>query len=103
MIFFYFVLTHIETVIQNFNIVHFTTLNIIETNKIYIDNKNFINSIPYKPKNYFDEHYKLYKSHYDKFYITDIGLTYLYENEISRPITYNKNFTSFSEDLLYTN
>lgn len=100
--FYYFVNTHLITVIQNFNIVHFTTLSIKESKKIIKSNNIIINTIPNKPKNYFNEYYKLNKSHYDKFYITDIGLTYLYEDNISKPITYNKNYTSFSEDLLYT-
>ena len=99
--FYYFVLTHLITVIQNFNIVHFTTLSIKESKNFKINNI-IINSIPNKPINYFNQYYKLNKSHYDKFYITDISLTYLYEDNILRPITYNKNYTSFSEDLLYT-
>lgn len=104
--FFYFVLTHLDTVIKNFNIVHFTTLNIDNINGTikfnYKNNILNIKTVPNKPNCYFDEQFKLYKQHYDKFYITDIGLTYLYENNIIRPITYNKNYTSFSEDLLYT-
>ena len=99
--FYYFVLTHLITVIQNFNIVHFTALSIKKSKKYKLNN-TIINSIPNKPINYFNEYYKVNKSHYDKFYITDISLTYLYEYNISRPITYNKNYTSFSEDLLYT-
>lgn len=90
--FYYFLLTHLITVIHNFDIVHFTTLSIKENNKnINIHNK-IIKSVPNKPINYFNEYYKLNKSHYDKFYITDIGLTYLYESDISKPITYNKNY-----------
>ena len=101
--FYFFLLTHLLTVIQNFNIVHFTTLSIKQThNKIIYNNKK-INTIPNKPINYFDEYYKLNKMHYDKFYITDISLTFIHSGKISRPITYNKNYTSFSEDLLYTN
>ena len=104
--FFYFILTHLDTVIKNFNIVHFTTLNIQNIKKnISFDFRDIstnINTIPNKPNSYFDAQFKLYKQHYDKFYITDIGLTYLYQNNISKPITYNKNYTSFSEDLLYT-
>ncbi len=105
--FFYFVLTHLDTVIHNFNIVHFTALsikNIAKPININYDNSELkINSIPYKPNSYYDDFdAKLYKQHYDKFYITDIGLTYLYQNDISKPITYNKNYTSFSEDLLYS-
>lgn len=102
--FYHFITTHLLTVIQKFNIVHFTALSITKSSKKIkiIDKKIKINTIPNKPKNYFKEYYKLYKGHYDKFYITDIGLTYLYQNKLSRPITYNKNYTSFSEDLLYT-
>lgn len=102
--FFYFVLTHLQTVINNFNIVHFTTLGIKNINKPittnYNNNNIEINSFPYKPNAY--EFNKLFKQHYDKFYITDIRLTYLYQNDISKPITYSKNYTSFSEDLLYS-
>lgn len=104
--FFYFIITHLDTVIENFNIVHFTTLNIQNIKKnisFNLGNNSIkINTIPNKPNSYFDEQFKLYKQHYDKFYITDIGLTYIYQSNTSKPITYNKNYTSFSEDLLYT-
>lgn len=102
----FFVLVHIDIVMKNFNIIHFTTLSLTNSSKEIKLNYNGKNlktkSIPYKPTNYYNEYFKINKLHYDKFYITDIGLTYLYENSISRPITYNKNYTSFSEDLLYT-
>lgn len=110
--FYYFFIVHISTVINNFEILHFTALNFIPADenkqiKFSFDNKEYVlNSYPNKPKSYFDNELNKYinlpKSHYDKFYITDILLSKIIKENISRPITYNKNFTSFSEDLLYT-
>lgn len=116
--FYYFVITHIDTVVENFNIVNFTPLSIhnYKNNKLLYNNKKYVYSgfpniktkiTQFKPKNKItgDSIYtNLTKGHYDKYYIVDISLTYLkYDSENKKiPITYNKNYTSFNEDIIYT-
>lgn len=97
--FYYFIIPHIENVLNNFDILHFTALCFNNNQiKILYENKEIsLISTPKKINNTF-----INKEHYDKLYITDISLTYLLVNNILKPVTYNKNYTSFSEDLIYT-
>lgn len=115
--FYYFLLLHIDSIVNNFNIINFTALNIhpYDNNTLLSDDKYYkysglpnVNSkiTQIKPKNkinYNDVYTNLTKGHYDKCYIVDLTLTYIYLNHKKIPITYNKNYTSFGEDLLYTN
>ena len=113
--FYYFILLHIERYVQGQRIMHFTCLSIDKTityevkyNNKWINYRGFPNIntkiTQFKPKNQYRNNllYPLSYGHYDKFYITDISLTKLNYKDKSHPITYNKNFTSFNEDILYT-
>lgn len=115
--FYYFLLLHIDSIINNFNIINFTALNIhpYDNNTLLSDDECYkysglpnVNSkiTQIKPKNkinYNNVYTNLTKGHYDKCYIIDLTLTYIYISKNKIPITYNKNYTSFGEDLLYTN
>lgn len=116
--FYYFLLLHIDSIVNNFNIINFSALNIhpYDNNSLLLNEKYYIYSgfpninskiTQIKPKNKInngDIYTNLTKGHYDKCYIIDLTLTYIYNSSKNKiPITYNKNYTSFGEDLLYTN
>ncbi len=114
--FYYYLLAHISSVINNYNIVNFTTLGIhsYDKNKLIYNGQQYVYSgfpnirqkiTQLRPKNKIDEGIKytnITKGHYDKFYIIDITLTFIKNKKIVSPLTYNKNYTSFGEDILYT-
>ncbi len=114
--FYYFLITHISSVINNFNIVNFTTLGIhsYDKNKLIYNGQEYVYSgfpnirqkiTQLRPKNKIEKGIKytnITKGHYDKFYILDITLTFIKNKNIIVPLTYNKNYTSFGEDILYT-
>lgn len=101
--FYFFITPHINNLINNYDIVHYTALCL--TDKVYHfkynDKKIKFIGLPSKPLNN-EKYCNIMKEHYDKIYITNISLTNLIVNNVSRHVTYNKNYTSFAEDLLYS-
>ena len=114
--FYYFMISHISSVINNYNIINYTCLGIHDYDKnkvIYKDKEYKYSGFPninqkitqFKPKNKKEKeikYNKLTKGHYDKFYIVDISLTYIKNKKSKSHITYNKNYTSFNEDISYS-
>jgi hypothetical protein len=114
--FYYFLIAHISSVLNNFNIINFTTLGIhsYDKNKLVYKGEQYVYSgfpnirqkiTQLRPKNKIEKGVKytnITKGHYDKFYILDITLTKIKYNKTEQPLTYNKNYTSFGEDILYT-
>ncbi len=114
--FYYFMISHISSVINNFNIINYTCLGIHDYDKnkiIYKDKEYKYSGFPninqkitqFKPKNKKEKeikYNKLTKGNYDKFYIVDISLTYIKNKKSKSHITYNKNYTSFNEDISYS-
>lgn len=116
--FYYFIITHIDSVLNNFDILMFSALGIhdsisykiIYNDKIYnysgFQNVNQMIT-QFKPKNKIvngEPYTNISKGHYDKCYIIDISLCFIIERKKNKePLTYNKNYTSFGEDILFTN
>jgi hypothetical protein len=114
--FYYFLIVHISSVLNNFNIINFTTLGIhsYDKNKLVYNGEQYVYSgfpnirqkiTQLRPKNkieYCIKYTNITKGHYDKFYILDITLTKIKYKKTEYPLSYNKNYTSFGEDILYT-
>lgn len=116
--FYYFLITHIDSVLNNFDILMFSALGIHDSKsyKIIYNEKTYnysgfqnINKkiTQFKPKNKVVEgnpYTNISKGHYDKCYIIDMSLCFIIERKKDKkPLTYNKNYTSFGEDILFTN